>query len=83
MAGPRRRLIDSEWAETLVGLRMKVPANWWNSIRTRELHDGKIKSFNVLEQKWMLELVQSYVGQFLTFGLSFIGARDLKSDKKN
>ena len=34
----------------------KVPANWWNSIRTRELHDGKIKSFNVLEQKWMLEL---------------------------
>ena len=35
---------------------MKVPANWWNSVRTRELHDGKIKSFNVLEQKWMLEL---------------------------
>ena len=35
---------------------MKVPSNWWNGIRTRELHDGKIKSFDELQQKWMLEL---------------------------
>ena len=56
MAAPMRHLIDSEWAETLVGLRMKVPSNWWNGIRTRELHDGKIKSFDELQQKWMLEL---------------------------
>ena len=56
MAAPRRHLIDSEWAETLIGLRMKVPSNWWNGIRTRELHDGKIKSFDELQQKWMLEL---------------------------
>ena len=52
----RTSLIDSEWADELIGLRLKVPANWWVGYTTRELHDGKITSFDELQQKWNFEL---------------------------
>ena len=34
-------LIDQEWAESLVTLRLKVPDHWWNGYTTRNLNDGK------------------------------------------
>ena len=52
----RTSLIDPEWADELVGLRLKVPANWWVGYTTRELHDGKITSFDEDKQKWNFEL---------------------------
>jgi len=44
---------DKEWAESLIGLRVKVPEYWWVALRGRKLHDGKIASFDESNQKWM------------------------------
>ena len=49
-------LIDIEWAESLVGLSMKVPDNWWVGYSGSNLHDGRIDSFDVVNQKWNLLL---------------------------
>ena len=46
--------IDKEWAESIIGLRLKVPDHWWNNCSSRELHDGKIVSFDEAKQKWNL-----------------------------
>ena len=46
--------IDKEWAESIIGLRLKVPDHWWNNCNSRELHDGKIVSFDEGKQKWNL-----------------------------
>jgi hypothetical protein len=35
---------------------MKVPQNWWVGCSGYNLHDGKIDSFNISEQKWNLVL---------------------------
>jgi hypothetical protein len=37
---PRKRYIDSEWADSLVGLSMKVPDYWWKEYTTHSLNDG-------------------------------------------
>ena len=29
MAPSQSRIIDKEWAESLIGLRLKVPGSWW------------------------------------------------------
>ena len=50
------KLIDEEWAESLVGLSMQVPDNWWIGYSGSDLHDGKIVSFDWEEQKWNLLL---------------------------
>ena len=42
---PKVALIDTEWAISLIGMRMKVPDNWWNRCKGRNLHDGKISSY--------------------------------------
>ena len=53
---PRRQNIDAEWAESLVGMRLCVPEHWWLKMKSKKLHDGKLSSFDVSSQKWMLVL---------------------------
>jgi hypothetical protein len=57
---PRKRsnepVISIEWAESLIGLSMKVPQNWWVGCSGHKLHDGRIDSFDISEQKWNLLL---------------------------
>ena len=52
----KRPTIDAEWAELIVGLRLRVPDCWWVGYNSQEANDGKLKSFDVSSQKWMLEL---------------------------
>jgi hypothetical protein len=49
---PRRNKIDTEWANSLIGLHVKVPDNWWVNYNSTNLHDGKIVSFDSVNQKW-------------------------------
>ena len=57
---PRKRsvepLISLEWAESLIGLSLKVPQNWWVGCTGYNLHDGRIVSFDIVSQKWNLLL---------------------------
>jgi hypothetical protein len=53
---PRRSKIDTCWVESLVGLSMRVPDHWWESYKGYYLNDGKIVSFDVVNQKWSLLL---------------------------
>jgi hypothetical protein len=48
--------IDIEWANSLVGLPVKVPDNWWVGYTGTYLHDGKLMAFDVVNQKWLIEL---------------------------
>jgi hypothetical protein len=49
-------LISVEWAESLIGLSMKVPEYWWDGYKGFKLHDGKIDSFDIDHLKWNLVL---------------------------
>ena len=40
-------LIDEEWAETLVGIRMSIPENWWPGYNGNELYLGRISSLDL------------------------------------
>jgi hypothetical protein len=51
-----KKLIDSEWADSLVGLCMSVPDYWWKEYNSYNLNDGRIVSFDVATQKWFLLL---------------------------
>ena len=53
---PTTNKIDTEWGNSLVGLHMKVPDSWWVSFKSSNLNDGKIVSFDVVNQKWNLLL---------------------------
>jgi hypothetical protein len=56
---PRRKkeqLISLPWAESLIGLPMKVPEYWWDDYNGYRLHDGVIDSFDIVSQKWNLLL---------------------------
>jgi hypothetical protein len=53
---PKEPVIIIEWAESLIGLSMKVPQNWWVGCSGYNLHDGRIDSFDTLPQKWNLLL---------------------------
>jgi hypothetical protein len=48
--------ISVEWAESLIGLSMRVPDDWWVGCNGHNLHDGKIVSFDISRQKWNLLL---------------------------
>jgi hypothetical protein len=48
--------ISVEWAESLIGLSMRVPDNWWVGCTGHNLHDGKIVSFDISTEKWNLLL---------------------------
>ena len=39
--------IDSEWAETLVGLRLNIPDKWWPGFCNGSLNRGKIAAINL------------------------------------
>jgi hypothetical protein len=56
---PRRPIqppISVEWAESLIGLSMKVPEYRWDGCNGYKLHDGKIDSFDIDTQKLNLLL---------------------------
>ena len=56
---PRRKkeqLISLPWAESLIGLPMKVPEYWWEGYNGYRLHDGVIDTFDIVSQKWNLLL---------------------------
>jgi hypothetical protein len=56
---PRRPIqppISVEWAESLIGLSMRVPDHWWDGYYGHKLYDGKIVSFDIDTQKWNLLL---------------------------
>jgi hypothetical protein len=53
---PRQPGIDSCWAESLVGLHIKIPDNWWAGYTGTYLHAGKIEAFDTVNQKWSVAL---------------------------
>ena len=53
---PTRPKIDTCWAESLVGLSMRVPDHWWQCYTGHNLNDGRIVSFDIDTQKWNLLL---------------------------
>ena len=44
--------IDSEWAETLVGLRLNISNNWWLDIKNGGLNRGHIAVINLNLSSW-------------------------------
>ena len=50
------RIIDPEWAETLVGLWMSVPNHWWKGYKGNTLHQGPIVMFLEDTNQWQLPL---------------------------
>jgi hypothetical protein len=44
----RANKIDIEWANSLVGLPLKIPDNWWVGYTGSYLHDGKLVAFDVV-----------------------------------
>jgi hypothetical protein len=61
---PKKALIDVEWAESLLGIRLKVPDHWWRGYSTRGLNSGKITSFDASQQKWMLVIDSEPDGEY-------------------
>ena len=53
---PKPTKLDTEWAESLVGLRLKVPDYWWVGWSGRNFNDGKIDSYDSSTQKFNLIL---------------------------
>ena len=48
--------VDLEWANTLVGLRLKVPSSWWLGCTGNYLHDGKLIWSDQILVRWVLQL---------------------------
>ena len=51
--------IDREWAESLVGLRLKVPEHWWDGFSGNTESEGRIAEVDfedAAERFFMLEL---------------------------
>lgn len=68
---PRRLLIDSEWAEKLIGIQQViVPNHWWQGCKGRKLWTGVVVSFNVDQQKWMFVLDDSNK-EYEQYGLNY------------
>ena len=44
-------IIDQKWAESLVGLRMQVPDQWWDGCYGNMLCPGKITLFDSSVEK--------------------------------
>jgi hypothetical protein len=53
---PRPPRIDSCWAESLLGLRVRIPDHRWIGYTGSYLHVGKLTAFDVVNQKWLIEL---------------------------
>jgi hypothetical protein len=63
---PIEQSISVEWAESLIGLSMKVPDHWWDDFHGYKLHNGKIVSFDIDSQRWNLLLATREDGDDLT-----------------
>ena len=50
------RIVNPEWANALVGLRMSVPNHWWKGYRGNRLHQGRIVMFLENTNRWQLLL---------------------------
>jgi hypothetical protein len=48
----RTNKIDIEWANSLVGLPVKIPDNWWVGYTGTYLHDGKLVAFDASFHRW-------------------------------
>jgi hypothetical protein len=44
----RTNKIDIEWANSSVGLPVRIPDNWWVGYTGSNLHDGKLVAFDVV-----------------------------------
>jgi hypothetical protein len=64
---PRQPRIDSCWAESLVGLRVKIPDNWWVGYSGTYLHDGKIEAFDIVNR---IPAIRVFGGARLYFSLT-------------
>jgi hypothetical protein len=53
---PTQPQISTQWAQSLIGLSMKVPQNWWVGCSGYNLHDDRIDSFDINSQKLNLIL---------------------------
>jgi hypothetical protein len=51
----RTNKIDIEWANSLVGLQVRIPDNWWVGYIGSYLHDDKLVAFDVVNQKWCVD----------------------------
>ena len=45
-----------EWGETLIGLRVRPPNNWWEGESGTNRHDGKLTAFDVEKGRWIFVL---------------------------
>ena len=49
-------IIDPEWANALIGLRMSVSNHWWKGCRGNCLHQGCLVMFLENTNRWQLLL---------------------------
>ena len=63
---PENITIDTEWAESLVGLRMQVPGHWWPGFSGNELNPGTIRAldFNEASSRFFQLELDSELGAF-------------------
>ena len=47
---PKAQDIDLEWAQMIVGIRLKVPDRWWNEYTIGTLNNNRIVSFDASKQ---------------------------------
>ena len=47
---PVANSIDPEWANSVVGLRVKVPNCWWPGYNGKKLHPGSITAVNMKDK---------------------------------
>ena len=50
------RIIDPEWADTLLGLRVALPNHWWKGFRGNRLHQGRLVLFLENTNQWQFVL---------------------------
>ena len=57
---PRERQVDLGWAESLLGLQLKVPGGWWGGegcSNDRNTYTGTLKRFDQSSQKWVFSVI--------------------------
>jgi hypothetical protein len=64
----RANKIDIEWSNSLVGLPLKIPDNWWLGYTGSYLHAGKLVAFDVVNR---IPVMAPILAQIL--GVHFLG----------
>ena len=49
-------IIDEEWAQRLIGLRMKIRGTWWSAEWGIQLYDGLITSYDHSIRRWKVTM---------------------------